>query len=446
MNILGLSKQPLPRFHALGFVTQPPVESRSSCEFSSSSRLRLIIAQTVPTQARVARHGVTHRFRGRVKIQDEERPVVIRARDTCQIKKIRCKPTTQGCSHYSKRGTRCHFTPVAMKKKRRRPAGFKYIAQLEERLREAEAKIEDRPQREQMGLNVSAHIEKTTQAASPSILALVTSLNGMDPWMLENEQSAIQLWSISVVRPQSTGLSTLRGHTTDYMWPLPAPALRSALSPALHPLPTNRSRGFPLFDEEDLLREFHLKYSTSNPTDSAWRECLNVVLSIAHRLRAIPMLENILALGHAQNALSVVSKLAVSDHDLSAVQALAGMACVFQGTSNPEPAAMLVAAAPRLAQAVSMHREYTSPRLTELQAEKRRQVFWKVYILNKDISLRTGRPFGQDNDDMDVRLTANGNLEEDNLELFNLRVGLALAQGQAYKQLYSLRAGRQTKT
>ncbi|KAH0435626.1 fungal specific transcription factor [Colletotrichum camelliae] len=210
----------------------------------------------------------------------------------------------------------------------------------------------------------------------------------------------------------------------------------------------NYNRFLPLFDEEDFLREFHLKYSTSNPEDASWWACLNVVLSIAHRLRGLrtlnPTHENNLAGVYIKNALSIVSELNVAS--ISAVQALVGMAFILQGTPNPEPASMLVAAALRLAQALNLHREASDTSLTKEQAEIRRRVFWKVYVLDKDISLQTCRPFSQDDDDMDVRLPSNTNLDSCNVELFNHRVGLAIIQGQVYKRLYSIRAGRQTET
>lgn len=262
-------------------------------------------------------------------------------------------------------------------------------------------------------------------------------------------------------------LSTLGGYIIDpldgNLWPHPAPESRSISTPARQQLPTkavaldliketfnNYNRFLPLFNEEDFLREFRLKYSTSNPGDAAWWACLNVVLSIAHRLRGLrtmdPTHENILASGYVQNALSVVSELNVSSRSLSVVQALVGMACILQGTPNPEPASMLVAAALRLAQGMDLHRECSDPSLTESQAETRRRVFWKVYVLDKDISLRTGRPFSQDDDDLDVRLPSNTSLEPCNVDLFNYRIGLAVIQGQVYKQLYSIRAQRQSDT
>ncbi|KAL6861976.1 fungal-specific transcription factor domain-containing protein [Trichoderma novae-zelandiae] len=408
--------------------------------------------------------------------REEERPVVVRACDMCRKKKIRCEPTTQGCSPCTKYGTRCHFTPIAMRRKPRRPAGFKYIAQLEKRLLGVEAFLGDRSLGKPTVPDISSRTEQTTPAALLDTAASINSASGSHAWMPENEPQmpspeqtsnlGVNLGvTVRVHDHEEPDLSTytLGGYLTDRMWPHPAPELRPVSLPARQPLPTravalelieetfrNYNRFLPLFHEEDFLREFQLKYSTTNPGDAGWWACLNVVLSIAHRLRAIrtvdPTQEHILACGYVQNALSVVSELNVSDRSLSAVQALAGMACILQGTPDPAPAAMLVAAALRLAQAMNLHRECSTPGLTESQAEKRRRVFWKVYILDKDISLRTGRPFGQDDDDMDVRLPSNASLEPGNQDLFNCRIGLALVQGQVYKQLYSVRAGRQTAT
>ncbi|UKZ68401.1 uncharacterized protein TrAtP1_009439 [Trichoderma atroviride] len=391
----------------------------------------------------------------------------------CRKKKIRCEPTPQGCSPCTKYGTRCHFTPIAVKRKTRRPAGFKYIAQLEKRLLGVEALLGERSLGKPIVHDMNSRKEQTTHAAFLNTAALIKSPNGNNPWAPESKPhtpSPKQTSNLGfnlgaafrVHDHNEPDVSTL-GYITERMWPHPAPELHPVSLPARQQLPTkavaielieetfnNYNRFLPLFDEEDFLREFQLKYSTSNPKDAGWWACLNVVLSIAHRLRSIraidPTQDHILAFGYVQNALSVVSELNVSDRSLSAVQALAGMACILQGTPDPEPAAMLVAAALRLAQAMNLHRECSGLGLMESQAEKRRRVFWKVYILDKDISLRTGRPFGQDDDDMDVRLPSNTSLESGNMDLFNCRIGLALVQGQVYKQLYSVQAGRQTAT
>lgn len=81
--------------------------------------------------------------RAQPNLGEEERPVVIRvsspknstprhshlltlqdkACDMCRKKKIRCEPSSQGCAQCTKYRTQCHFTPIAVKRKPRRPAG-----------------------------------------------------------------------------------------------------------------------------------------------------------------------------------------------------------------------------------------------------------------------------------------------------------------------------------
>jgi hypothetical protein len=357
---------------------------------------------------------------------------------------------------------------------------FRYIAQLEQRLSEVEGALKDQ---KSLGMATvpesNSRAEQMTPAVFNNNAALITLPGDSNPWIsipesqvpsTQQADSQVFDFGLSFETPGQgePEFSTLAGYVDNHL----AGSASSYLTPesfvfsplaTRQPLPTktaalelvnetfvNYNRFLPLFDEEDFMEEFHLKYSTSNPRDPGWWACLNVVLSIAHRLRALrtldPTRENVLAFGHIQNALGVVSELSISEHSLSAVQALVGMACVLQGTPNPAPAAMLVAAALRLAQAMNLHRECPGSPLTMPQLEKRRRVFWKAYILDKDISLRTGRPFSQDDDDMDVLLPSKTGPEPCDVDIFNLRIRLAVIQGLVYKQLYSIRAERQTET
>jgi hypothetical protein len=312
--------------------------------------------------------------------------------------------------------------------------------------------------------------DESTSAMSidPAGLALLHSES--DKWAPTYDSQGSSPTSLEVaLRSRDNGdpdLATIEVHMPEHLarspWPSPTPGLQAFPLSERQRLPaksvaldlvmemfTNYNRFFPLFDQDDFLNDFHRKYSSSSPIDASWWACLNVVLSIAHRIRALrildPTRENALAFGYIQNALGVVSALGVSDRSLSAVQALLGMACILQGTPNPEPASMLVAAALRLAQSMNLHRESYSPDFTRSEAELRRRVFWKAYILDKDISLRTCQPFGQDDDDLDVELPSNMGSDVYDVDFFNHRVGLAVIQGQVYKHLYSIRAGRQAK-
>ena len=228
---------------------------------------------------------------------------------------------------------------------------FRYIAQLEERLAEVEDFLGHESLVKPTMANNSSREEQTTSAISLDRAALITSRNGSYPWMRmnksqmpshENRNSLGFNLGVALQAHDRGGpeLSTLGDHVTDRLagslWLQPPLALQSGSLPARQQLPARAvalelvqetfrdyNKFLPLFDEEDFLREFQLKYTTFNPGDASWWACLNVVLSIAHRLRALRLLdpthENILACGYTQNALGVVSELNVSDRSLSAV-------------------------------------------------------------------------------------------------------------------------------
>lgn len=238
--------------------------------------------------------------------------------------------------------------------------------------------------------------------------------------------------------------------------------------PLFHELPTKPAalelvkdsfrsfyRFFPLFDEQEFLQQFRNHYTGACPSDPSWWACINVVLSLAHRFRAMrtgdPTYENAQSSGYIHNALAVVSELNMLHQSLPAVQALVGIAIALQASPNPHAASVLIAAAMRLAQAMGLHRKTEKPGLTEAQIEQRRRVFWIAYFLDKDISLRMGQPFAQDDEDMDTELPTGTRFELSlcsdgprTINFFNSRIGLAVIQGQIYKRLYSVQATRQS--
>jgi len=214
---------------------------------------------------------------------------------------------------------------------------------------------------------------------------------------------------------------------------------------------------YPLFDQHEFLRTFHANYSRSSPRNPAWWACINVVLALAHRFRAMHTLEvayeNAQACRYIHNALAVIAELNMLRQSLPAVQALVGMVIILRGTPNSHVCSVLIAAAIRLAQALGLHRKTRDSDLTELQVTQRRRVFWIAYCLDKDISLRTGQPAAQDDDDMDAELPS-GIAPEVPLSgsgfyttnLFHASIGLAVIQGQIYKKLCSVQAMRQSST
>lgn len=191
---------------------------------------------------------------------------------------------------------------------------------------------------------------------------------------------------------------------------------------------------------------------------SGWWASLNVALAIAHRLRVmsnvVPQEEDSHAWGYLKNAMAVQTELTMRNNDLLSVQALLGMALFMQGTPNPQPSFFLVAAAIRLAHSIGLHKRGTDFNLNDVETEQRKRVFWIAYLLDKDICLRSGRPPIQDDDDMNVELPSEdpsdniGNVPmadgKTKINLFRSMCVFATIQSKVYKQLYSVKASRQS--
>ena len=218
---------------------------------------------------------------------------------------------------------------------------------------------------------------------------------------------------------------------------------------------------FPLFHEPTFMHLVDKHYSLEPYEGSGWWASLNVALAIAHRLRVMSNVvdqeEDQVAWGYLKNAMAVMSELTMRNTDLLSVQALLGMGLFLQGTPNPQPAFFLVSAAVRLAHSIGLHKRGSDFNLNAAENEQRKRVFWIAYMLDKDICLRSGRPPVQDDDDMNVELPSAdpsdnvGNIplaqETDGkktLNLFRLMCTFAQIQSRVYKQLYSVKASRQS--
>ncbi|KAF4778630.1 fungal specific transcription factor [Colletotrichum scovillei] len=103
-----------------------------------------------------------------------------------------------------------------------------------------------------------------------------------------------------------------------------------------------------------------------------------------------------LAWGYAANALDTVLDILMRATQVMSVQALLILAWFFLGTPNPQPSFMLVANAIRLAHTIGLHRKECSSSLSPIEKATRANVFWLAFSLDRELSLRTGRPPAQD--------------------------------------------------
>ncbi|KAI8625154.1 N-terminal binuclear Zn cluster-containing protein [Xylariaceae sp. FL1651] len=211
---------------------------------------------------------------------------------------------------------------------------------------------------------------------------------------------------------------------------------------------------FPLFHQPTFMHLVERQYSSNPYEGSGWWASLNCVFAIAHRLRVmsnlVPAEEDEKAWAYIKNAMGVFTELTMRNTDLLSVQALLGIALFMQGTPNPQPSFLLVAAAIRLSHSIGLHKRGTGFNLNPIEIEQRKRVFWIAYMLDKDLCLRSGRPPAQDDDDMNVELPdadpadhigniplANG---KGKMNLFRVMCELAVIQSRIYKKLYSTKA------
>lgn len=238
---------------------------------------------------------------------------------------------------------------------------------------------------------------------------------------------------------------------------LPLPPKHEAMS-LLKDYFDNFNCMFPLFHRPTFMHLVERQYSKDPYQGSGWWASLNVALAIAHRLRVMSNLvsheEDEKAWGYMKNAMAVFSELTMRNTDLLSVQALLGMALYMQGTPNPQPSSLLVGTAIRLSHNIGLHKRGTGFNLNPIEIEQRTRVFWIAYMLDKDLCIRSGRPFAQDDDDMNVDLPDTdpedniGNIPladgKGKMNLFRVMCELALIESKVYKKLYATKATKQT--
>ncbi|KAK7749753.1 hypothetical protein SLS53_000332 [Cytospora paraplurivora] len=238
---------------------------------------------------------------------------------------------------------------------------------------------------------------------------------------------------------------------------LPLPPKQEATS-LLHDYFDNFNCMFPLFHRPTFMQLLEMQYSKDPYAGSGWWASLNVALAIAHRLRVmsnlVPHEEEKKAWGYMKNAMACFAELSMRNTDLLSVQALLGMALFMQGTPNPQPSSLLIGTAIRLSHNIGLHKRGTGFNLNPIEIEQRKRVFWIAYMLDKDLCIRSGRPFAQDDDDMNVELPSGdpedniGNIPladgKGKMNLFRIMCELALIESKVYKRLYATKATKQT--
>ncbi|KAJ0278424.1 hypothetical protein COL940_007282 [Colletotrichum noveboracense] len=202
----------------------------------------------------------------------------------------------------------------------------------------------------------------------------------------------------------------------------------------------------PIFHPPAFIALLGQQYSEESERSPAWWTAFNAVLAISHRRRVEEgtSTDKELVWSYAANALDTVLDILLRATQLMSVQALLTLAWLFLGTPNPQPSFMLVANAIRLAHSIGLHRKNCSSSLSPLERATRINVFWLAFSLDRELSLRTGRPPAQDFGDFDVDLPdlqsqpdfRNSSFMPASSKVFSAGTRLAVIQAKLYSDIY----------
>lgn len=215
------------------------------------------------------------------------------------------------------------------------------------------------------------------------------------------------------------------------------------------------NRLFPLFDQEPFMQRLRDWYMFPAKRDAGSWAAINVVLALGQRQCSLYGTRSQRVAAHVQAAQSVIDELVARDEDVLGVQVQLALCMLFQESSDPRPASILLATAVRSMQRLRMYSKQAHDYFGPAEVELRDRLFWIGYILDKDTSLRMQEPSLQADASNDIDLPptepadgCSGVITSRDgaarLGFFRCRVQLAILQGKVYDWLYSVSADRLT--
>ncbi|KEF57643.1 uncharacterized protein A1O9_05561 [Exophiala aquamarina CBS 119918] len=229
------------------------------------------------------------------------------------------------------------------------------------------------------------------------------------------------------------------------------PPLHETL-PVIEAYFANVNSAMPLFHEGKFMTMVWQWYSESKvrQNSSNWA-AINVVfaLSLWHDLSRRTPDDDRLMCQCIRNAQTALHASTLTEHSLLDLQIVVGLAMLFQAGPNPRPTSILVAMAVRMAHRLRLHTKNQITQFDASTAWERDRVFWIVYVLDRDISLRLRDPYHQQDHDMDVDLPDFKSIDESGGIVFGndgttwinfllCRIDLARIQAKAYDMMFSV--------
>ncbi|KAL6359948.1 hypothetical protein LRP88_05644 [Fusarium phalaenopsidis] len=174
--------------------------------------------------------------------------------------------------------------------------------------------------------------------------------------------------------------------------------------PALDNFFTNYNRVVPLFDRATFMHMVIDWYSPSSKRTRVPWAAINIALAISCRVIDDLSIDDPRLAQYISNVQSVTTELMAWSEDLLGLQVLLGMVILFQGTTNPQLAIVLIGSAIRLAQSMGLPSRNIDSSPSSEALLHRHRVFWIAYILDKDLCLRSKSPYTQFDAETDQEL------------------------------------------
>lgn len=247
---------------------------------------------------------------------------------------------------------------------------------------------------------------------------------------------------------------------------------------------------YPLFSRDTFWGLFERQYSDNPPPQRSWVSAFSIVLSIGCAMATDAVRANVrtvdpsftvnltdMAWRYFQSASSVMPSLLFVQHDLLVVQTLIGMMFIMQSQVSPSPrnavfatillvpaideiqmhpegAFLLIGVAARICTSIGLHRHLQGFGLSESEFYQRQRVFWILYVLDKDMSIRIGRPSAIDDDDAEIDTVWQPSQGEVSVPVstcergrfypFQSLCSLARIQSRIFRELYAANARKTT--
>ncbi|KAH8889607.1 hypothetical protein GQ53DRAFT_722399 [Thozetella sp. PMI_491] len=368
-----------------------------------------------------------------------------KACDLCFTKKIKCDMLMPECSNCVLYHTKCRISVARSRARppRPRPAGVnkrealgvsKPSESIQGRIHMLEGKLQE-------------ILESTRMVQGSASASVATEIGSTSESLSSARTAEKQKWGFNPVRPS---LYYGPSDGDPFLPPL------EDIMPTIDVYFETFNLAFPLFNQTTFMGLVTSWYGR-NPKRSKviWA---NVLVVIALGLQSHASNEPCPShqkhgdwLGYCiRNAQSAMPELVLRDEDLLGIQAILALALIFKHACDLRPARVLVASAVTLSHRMHLHLrdavQYYSPKETQ----QRSRVFWVLYMLDKDLSIRTKTPPMLFDSEIDLNLplnvspdttgvicTTNGRYE---MNIFSLRLDLACIQGKIYNLLYSSRS------